>query len=98
MSDENDLRALNELAVAFARQSAPLRQRMTALRNTGAKEKIAAELKKYAGLEPLLAALDGLGKRPDGDKASQYDRIRQDVRRKHAPHPDESIPLEQRLR
>jgi hypothetical protein len=86
-----------KLEASAVRATDAERRRIAALLKAPGGEKLAAELKKYAGLEALLAALNGWGKRPDADKQNPYDKIRQDVARKHAPHPDESIPLEQRL-
>jgi hypothetical protein len=88
-----------KLEASAVRATVAERRRIAALVKAPGGEKLAAELKKFPGLEPLLAALDGWGKRPDTDKANQYDAIRAKAAQpRPGEHPDLDIPMEQRLR
>jgi hypothetical protein len=98
MTDETLLRELVTPLEAVVRQTQPVRAHVAALLKAPGGEKLAALLAQRPGLRELLDALDALNKPTDPSKTSVYDRIRQDVARKHEPHADESIPLAERLR
>ena len=93
MSDESDLREFLERVQVLKRETAQQRTRWAALQKTpGGAPQLTALLKRF---EPLLAALDNLGK--PASTTNPYDRIRAEAARQPGAHPDLSIPLEQRL-
>lgn len=93
----DDVRDFNELVLAFARASGPLRRRLAARMRAPGGEKIRGAVKQFAGLEAVLAAFDSLGQRPDPDKTTVYDRIRQQAAQKQQPTA-EGPSLDERLR
>jgi hypothetical protein len=97
VTNEQLLRDLAQKLQALARATVAERRRIAALLKAPGGEKLAAELKKYAGVEPLLAALDGLGRRPDPSTETAFDRIRREAgQRQEAERPD-AAELHRRL-